>query len=102
MTWPVDLPARSGALWWISAMGSLANLSLGLAVMLGSPSPCWLSDLYGIVQIQMSPLQSVDCDSFCLSYNVKLECLGARLNYPEGAFIRLLTLPEIPWHLGKL
>ena len=68
-------------------LGNLINL--GPAVMLGSPSQSWLSDLCGVVQ--MSLLQCVNCDSFCSSSNVKLECLGAMLNYLEGTLIRPLT-----------
>ena len=51
-TWTIDLSARSGALWQISADGGrglLGGFLLGLAAMLGSPSRSWLGNLYGAV-----------------------------------------------------
>ena len=88
--WTVNLPARSGALWQISPEGRPGNLNLGSAATLGSSSRSWLSDLHGVVQIHMSLFQSINCDSFRSSSNVKSECLGTRLNYPEWAFVRPL------------
>ena len=86
-TWPIDFPSGSGAL---CAVGDLGNLILGPVVMFGSPSWSWLSNLPRAVQVQVSLIQSVICDSFCSSSDVKLECLSAKFNYSEVTFIRSL------------
>ena len=53
-------------------------------------------NLHRTVQIQVSRLQFVNCDSLCFSSNVQFEGLGTRLNYLEGAFIGPLKWSPVP------
>ena len=54
-----------------------------------SPRPR-LGDLHRTVQIQVSRLQSVDCDSLCLFFDVQFEGLATMLNYIVVTIIGLL------------
>ena len=73
------------------------------AVFRSSPRPR-LSNLHRSGQIQASRLQSVDCNSLCLSSDVKFEGLCTRFNYLVGAHKRSLKWSPvgITSHKNKL
>ena len=96
-----NLAARSSGLWQLNGQGCGRSDGTVLAGALqqprngtcgsgGTPPRSWLCQLNGTVHIHMGQFESVDCNGLRLALDVDLKSFVARLNDPEGTFIRAL------------
>ena len=90
--WVVGSPAcpiwcTVGAWCWGGVNDLVWTTDLCAATTFRSSRRPRLGDLHRTVQVRVSNLQPVNCDSLCLSSDVQFEGLSTRFNYTVGALI---------------